>query len=566
MGKYLLLWGLLFFSQLVDAQVLFTYGGKAVTENEFLYSFNRNNTDTGDTRKAMQEYLNLFIRFKLKVQAAKDLRMDTLPNQKADLAGFKEQLKPLYLLDQQVLDSLVRQAFERSLSEVKVKHLFFSKEKVTSRERADKAYAELTRGKEFSKLAIEFSDDPQVKENKGELGYITVFTLPYVFESLIYDLKDGEFSKPVESNAGFHIFQRLNSRAVTSKHSYKHILIAIPEGTDADGKKSYAFKADSLYQQAMSGYSFDTLAVKFSDDRNTIGLGGMIEEIPIGKYAPIFEEQARSLKKIGDVSPVFQTSFGYHILQLSKEQPINMDFKSTEDGWRNLVMQDQRKEIAALEMIRKSIGKNGLSANTPDKEKYISNKLPLFSPLFANLLNDFRDGNLLFEIMDKKVWGKAASDLEGQKKFHDSRKEKYQWKSSVFAYTITFQKKEDAEAARKAYLNSLNLDVLLKAYTDIAFVDSSRYEAGELMGVGVENAKPGFVSDIFSNISDGSTSFHIVVRTFNDPSIKSFEEARGQLVNDYQQYLEDVWITTLKKKYPVVINEVNWKKLLNKTL
>ena len=566
MGKYLLLFGLLIFSQLVNAQTLFTYGGKAVTENEFLYSFNRNNTDTGDIRKAMQDYLNLFIRFKLKVQAAKDLRMDTLANQKADLAGFEEQLKPLYLLDQQVLDSLVRQAFERSFSEIKVNHLFFSKEKVTARERADKAYAELIRGKEFSKLAVELSDDPAVENNKGELGYISVFTVPYLFESIIYDLKDGEFCKPVESNAGFHIFQRLNSRAVANKRSYKHILIAIPDGTDADGKKSYAIKADSLYQKAVSGYSFDSLALKFSDDRSTIGVGGLIEEMPIGKYAPLFEEQARSLKKSGDISPVFQTSFGYHILQLANEVPINSDFKSTEDGWRNMVMQDERKEIASLEMIRKSIGKNGLTAKTPDKEKYISSKLPLFSPLFANLLNDFRDGNLLFEIMDKKVWGKAASDLEGQKKFHATRKEKYQWKSSVFAYTITFQKKEDAEAARKTYLKNLNLDELLKAYADIALVDSGRYEAGELMGVGVENAKPGFVSDIFSNISDGSTSFHCVIRRFNDPSIKSFEEARGQLVNDYQQYLEDIWITSLKKKYPVVINEVNWKKLLNKTL
>ena len=99
-------------------------------------------------------------------------------------------------------------------------------------------------------------------------------------------------------------------------------------------------------------------------------------------------------------------------------------------------------------------------------------------------------------------------------------------------------------------------------YSEISFVDSGRYEAGELLGVGPENAKAGFVTPIYTNSSDESASFIIVANVFKDPSIKLFEEARGNAINDYQQYLEDLWIASLKKKYPVVLNNQTWKTLV----
>jgi parvulin-like peptidyl-prolyl isomerase len=564
--KKLLLITLGFLSLHAKAQQLFTYGGKSVSEKDFLYSFNRNNTDSGNIKKAMQDYLDLFIRYKLKVQAAKDLRLDTMPNQKADLAGFEEQLKPLYLLDQFTLDSLVRQAYERSFSEISVAHIFFSKDKVTARERANEAYAALKNGKDFTSVATAESDDPDVNQNKGVLGFITTFTLPYLFESSIYGLQDGEYTTPIESNAGYHIFKRISSRAAVGKRSYKHILVAIPEGVNEASLQPFRSKADSIYQKVIAGISFDSLATLYSDDRSTVALGGFMDEIPTGKYDLLFEEQAKALKNTGDISPLFSTAYGFHILQLAETQKLNIDFKTAEEEWKNLVLQDERKEIAAAEMIRKSIGKHGLTANTAEKENYIAKRLSLFSPQYAALVNDFRDGNLLFEIMDKKVWGKAASDVEGMKKFHASRKEKYQWKNSVFAYTFTFQKKEDAMAAQKNFHANPSMPTLLTNITENALVDSGRYEASDLQGVGLENARPGFISDIYTNISDGSSSFHILTQKFKDPAIKTFEEARGGIINDYQQYLEDIWISNLKKKYPVVVNQVNWRNLLDKTL
>ena len=547
-----------------SAQQLFSYGGKKVTEQEFRYSFNRNNTDTGNTRKAMQDYLELYIRYKLKVQAARDLKMDTLPNQKADLASFEEQLRPLYLLDQQTLDSLTQQAFERSQIEISVAHLFFSKEKVAAQERALQAMKALKEGQSFAAVAASASDDQASAAKGGSLGYITVFTLPYAFESAIYALKDGEHTGLIESNAGYHIFKRLSTKALNSKRSYRHILIAVPENLAETEKAPFRTLASNLRDSILAGVSFDSLARRYSDDKTSAASGGYMETIPLGKYEVRFEEEAKSLGNKGDLSSVFATAFGFHLLQLAEEVPVSSDLQAVSNEWKDRVLQDERKEIAAKEMIRKNIGRHGLTLNTPDKEAYIAKRLSLFSPAYANLVNDFRDGNLLFEVMDKKVWGKAASDLEGLKKFHAGRKDQYQWKHSVFAYTFTFQQKEDAEAFRNKYVSSPSLSNLLNALPDGAFADSGRYEANDLQGVGIEQARTGFVSPLFSNIADGSISFHVITRKFNDPGIKTFEEARGAVVNDYQTYLENNWIGSLKKKYPVVVDQANWKKLLEK--
>jgi peptidyl-prolyl cis-trans isomerase SurA len=163
--------------------------------------------------------------------------------------------------------------------------------------------------------------------------------------------------------------------------------------------------------------------------------------------------------------------------------------------------------------------------------------------------------------MDKKVWGKASTDLQGLKKFHAGRATQYTWKQSVFAVIITAQNKQTALAIRETFEQDRSVEQIKKMYSEVSFVDSGRYEAGELLGVGAENAKAGFVTPIYTNPSDESASFIIVVNVFKDPSTKTFEEARGTAINDYQQYLEDLWIASLKKKYPVVLNAQTWKTL-----
>ena len=560
------------------AQVLFTYGGKPVSQQEFMASFNKNNTDTSGRLTALENYRDLYIRFRLRVQAARDLKMDTLPNQKADLKGFEEQIRPLYMLDQQTLDALVASAHERSLQEVAVKHLFIAfnnlklsnnedknytlPEKELARKKAASIKASLLKGEDFEQLIIVNSDDPEVPRTRGYLGYITAFSLPHAFETAIYSLKDGAVSDPIETASGIHFFQRMHTRAAHGKTTIAQVLIAKPEDATNEEMRERKLLADSIHALATAGVSFDSLVLAFSNDMSSARKGGIIEDIQVGQYDPLFEEQVMRLKKDGEISPVLLTDLGFHIIKRISNQPVEISLANATPALKELILQDDRKSIAAVAFINKSIGKNGLTSNMANKEDYIAKRLEQFNPAYATQIKDFKDGNLLFEIMDKKVWGKASTDLEGLKKFHAGRANQYQWKQSVFAVTITAQNKQTALVIREAFEKDQSVEQIKKMYSEVSFVDSGRYEAGELLGVGAENAKAGFVTPIYTNASDESASFIIVVNVFKDPSNKTFEEARGTVINDYQQYLEDGWIASLKKKYPVVLNTQTWKTLI----
>ena len=561
----------------VKAQVLFTFGGKPVSQQEFMASFNKNNTDTSGRLTALENYRDLYIRFRLKVQAAHDLKMDTLSNQKADLKGFEEQIRPLYMLDQQTLDTLVATAHERSLKEVSVKHLFIAfntlklsngedknytiEEKALARKKAADIKASLLKGEDFEKLIIVNSDDPEVPRTRGYLGYITAFSLPHVFETAVYSLKDGAVSDAIETMSGIHFFQRMNTRAAHGKTTIAQVLIAIPENATDSEMRERKLLADSIHALATAGVPFDSLVLQFSNDMSSAKKGGTIEDVQVGQYDPLFEEQVMRLKKDGEISPVLLTDLGFHIIKRVSNQPIEQSLSNAAPALKEMILQDDRKSIAANAFIKKSIGKNGLTANTANKEDYIAKRLEQFNPAYATQIKDFKDGNLLFEIMDKKVWGKASTDLEGLKKFHAGRASQYKWKQSVFAVTITAQNKQTALVIREAFEKDRSIEQIKKMYSEVSFVDSGRYEAGELLGVGAENAKAGFVTPVFTNASDESASFIIVINVYKDPSTKTFEEARGAAINDYQQYLEDIWIASLKKKYPVVLNAQTWKTL-----
>lgn len=562
----------------VNGQVLFTYGGKPVSKQEFMASFNKNNSDTSSKKVAAENYLDLYIRFKLKVQAAYDARMDTLANQKADLKGFEEQIRPVFMLDQQVLDSLVAEAHQRSQQEIAVKHLFiaFNKiklnnngennytasEKELARNKANGITAALLRGEDFEQLIIAHSDDPETGRTRGYIGHITAFTLPYAFESPVYALKDGGISPGIESADGIHFFQRLHTRAAQGKTTIAQVLIARPEGANNAEIRARKLLADSIHTLAVSGISFDSLALKFSDDMSSAEKGGIIEDVQVGKYYPLFEEQVFRLKYDGEISAVLSTDLGFHIIKRISHQPIEASLAVASPSIRELVLQDDRKNIAANAFISKNIGKFGLKATTTNKEAYVANGLAQFNPSYALQIRDFKDGNLLFEIMDKKVWGKASSDQDGLKKFHAKKAAKYTWKQSVAAITITAQDKQTALIIREAYEKDRSIENIRKRYSEVSFLDSGRYEAGELLGVGAENAKAGFITPVYSNASDESSGFIVVTGVFKDPSIKTFEAARGAVINDYQQYLEDNWIALLKKKYPVAVNAQTWKAVL----
>src|SRR5688572_5040903 len=169
----------------VHAQVLFTFGGKSVTKNDFLKAYKKNNTEAKPSDQSYADYLELYIRFKLKVQAALDMRLDTLPNQQAELNSFRNQIVETYMKDDASVKELVQEAMVRSKKDIHLAHIFVPVQKSATDEEIKKAqnkinaaYGQLQKGQDFGKVATEFSEDPTVAGNNSDIGYITVFVLP----------------------------------------------------------------------------------------------------------------------------------------------------------------------------------------------------------------------------------------------------------------------------------------------------------------------------------------------------------------------------------------------------
>ena len=559
------------------AQTIFTYGNKNVTKQEFLNSFKKNNLDTTDRRIALENYLNLFIRFKLKVQAAYDLKMDTLKSLKTELQAYQKQIQPSYMMDQEVLNKLIAEAHERMQQDIEVQHIFIAyrkdtnntsgvpiseKEKNIAEIKSSEISTKLKQGEDFESLAINYSDDVEVNRNRGYLGFITAFTLPYVFENEIYALKDGQTSNAIKSENGFHFFKRVGSRAALGKMHAAQILISVPENGNNEEMRSRKLLSDEIHSLLSKGANFDSLALIYSDDASAANNGGVMQDIEVGKFDQIFEINVFRLKKDNEISVVFRTDYGFHIVKRLSAIPVEKDYKLAETSIKDKILLDSRKDLAVNAFKQKATElAQSKGINTKEK-RFIENHLTDLNPFYAEQIKEFKEGNLLFEIMEKKIWSKSTNDIAGLKQFYQSNKNKYFWKESVQALIITLPEKETAEKIRNEYLKDNSVENIKKYFGEIALIDTGRFEASELIGVGSSNAQAGYVSAIANNESDESSTFVIVLKKYNDPSIKSFEQSKSFLINDYQQQLENNWIDSLKKKYPIVINQQTVKAIL----
>ena len=216
-----------------SSQTLFTYGNSSVDVKEFLRAYNKNNTtSTVNKSKAIRDYLDLYIASRLKIREAYARGYDTLPQQKEELANLRVQIMENYMSDPKIFNHLMNEAMQRSRKDLHLAHIFVSfrsaggePDTVASKQKINKAFEALKKGDNFSKVAVQFSEDPSVKKNNGDIGYITVFTLPYEFENIAYSLPVNKFSTPYKSKAGYHIFKNLGERPAAGKIKAAQILL-----------------------------------------------------------------------------------------------------------------------------------------------------------------------------------------------------------------------------------------------------------------------------------------------------------------------------------------------------
>ena len=286
-------------------------GGELVTLSDFQHVYGKNNRDSVYTVEALDEYMELFVNFKLKVLEAEALGMDTASAFKKELAGYRTQLARPYLVDSELLDALVEEAFERKGMEVRASHILVSVEENASAADTLRAWnriqglrTRVENGEDFETVARSKSgsDDPSVTSNGGDLGWFTAFQMVYPFECAAFNTPEGELSEVVRTRFGYHILQVTGKRKARGEVQVAHIMVRMPKDAPQDQVANAEGRIQEVKRLLLSGESFESLAMKYSEDPSTANKGGLLPWFGTGKMVEEFENAAFELKEAGDLA------------------------------------------------------------------------------------------------------------------------------------------------------------------------------------------------------------------------------------------------------------------------
>jgi len=643
MNKVSLLFVLVFFSasllgQKQNDEVLFTIGDEAVPVSEFLYIYKKNLGDKADfTRNSLEEYLDLYMKFKLKVKKAKSMKLDTFSSFKNEMKGYREQLAKSYLVDKEVNEKLIREAYDRMQKDLNISIILISGDDDKAKSKAMEVYNKLTSGETFTKMARKYSDDKYSNRTGGGLGWVTAM-LPdgfYELENQVYNMKKGEFSKPFKTKYGYLIARVNDERSARGEIEASHILIR----DKVKGKRINAkAKIDSIYQDLKNRENFVQLARKYSMDNKTAMKGGYLGFFGINKYESKFEDAAFSLKENNDFTKPFKTSLGWHIVK-RMSKPEQKSFDKMKRILSNKINKNERYNIGRTALIARikkdagfsediaklynfaglvdksfysfkwiepkyqdavlfSIGKTNynlsdfikyckknqrarlkLNKKDPIEKslvvmyndfvndkciKYEEQHLEDKYPDFKFLMNEYTEGNLLFEVMEKEVWNKASRDTVGLKEFFDNNRNNYKWKKRAELYEYTIHS-DNTKLIKKIlkYSKKKNHNKLLKKYnkkSQVITYQIKKLEEGDKELEGIEFREGARTKEIVD-----SNNKIVTFRKINKiipVSLKTLNDAKGYIIADYQEFLEKKWINDLEKEYPVKLNNDVFNKIV----
>ena len=492
-----------------------TLGNVSVPVSQFKYVYNKNNGNDPDaySEKSLKEYLDLYTNFKLKVIEAQSMGLDTAQSFIKELEGYKKQLAQPYLTEKSVTEGLIKEAYQRMGEEINAAHILISVAPDADPADSLNAYQKITdlrakavAGENFEALAVEYSQDPSAKTNKGNLGFFTALQMVYPFEDAAYKTAIGSVSPICRTKFGYHILKVKDRRPSRGEVKVSHIMVRAAEGVSADDSLAAKQKIDEIYAKAKKGDNWDELCAQFSDDLGTKNKGGVLPLFGTNAMIASFEDAAFSLKTPGDFSTPVRTPYGWHIIKLIERKNLP-EFKELESSIKAKVSKDSRSDLNKSVLIARLKKENAFAENSASmkiafakadtnlvKGKFDYKKedkdltLPLFSiksknttvgeflqfvkdrqrprpnfspshyinllykefadlailtyeennlevkyPDYKNLVSEYREGILLFQLMDTKVWSKAIQDTVGLQKFFAANQNNYKWNKRLDA-------------------------------------------------------------------------------------------------------------------------------------
>lgn len=349
------------FSGIIFAQandpVLMTINGKSVPKSEFEYIYNKNNSNNSLDKKTLEEYVDLFINFKLKVEEAKFQGLDTTKSFINELAGYRSQLTKPYLTDQKVDEDVLREAYNRMKEDVDVSHILVRIQQGATPADTLAAWNKIKTilkrldKEDFSKVAKEVSEDQSAEQNSGHLGWVSAFRTVYPFETVAYNTPIGKLSKPVRSSFGYHIIKVHGRRNSLGEILVSHIMRFTAQDDNEKNAKAKT-TIDSIYQRVLAGDDFGKLASDLSEDRGSATKNGELPWFGSGRMIPEFEEAAFALKNTGDVSLPIKSAYGWHIIKLLDRKGLDT-YENLKAELERRVKRDERANIGQQAFVSK---------------------------------------------------------------------------------------------------------------------------------------------------------------------------------------------------------------------
>ncbi len=318
-------------------EIILTIGDRSISRIEFERLYNKNKFLIKDETQDMEEFLERFINFKLKVTEAESLGYDTTGNFLKELNAYRKELIKPYMLDTVIREQFYTDAYKRMLKDLEVSHILINLDPKASPEDTIAAWnnimllrSDIINGEDFSVIAEQKSDDPSARTNKGYLGWFTVFQMVYEFEKAAYSTLPGSISMPVRTRFGYHIIKVQRERPARGSVQVAHIFISVPEDSPEDKIDAAKEKIYSLHDSLINGASFKSIVRVYSDDRSTATSGGELPWFTIGKMIPEFENAAFSLEIPGQISEPVKSFYGWHIIKLMDKKPVGSFEKERE--------------------------------------------------------------------------------------------------------------------------------------------------------------------------------------------------------------------------------------------
>jgi len=633
-----------------DKEVLFTINDKPFYTDEFKRIYTKNlDLVKDESQKDLENYLNLFVGYKLKVVKANKLGLQNNISYINELKSYRTQLAKDYLTDSKVTQELIDEAFLRMQSEVKASHILINVAENASPEDTLAAYnkivslrKKIVNGEDFNTMAHSFSEDPSAKENKGNLGYFSAFRMVYPFETAAFTTKKGNVSKPIRTRFGYHLIFVHDSRANRGEITVAHIMLLNPETNDVVAKEKAKNTIQEIYTKLQQGEKFEDLAKQFSDDKSSAAKGGLLNKFGSGQISSeAFEDTAFLLSKENPISKPVETQFGWHILKFV-EKHASPTLEESKPDLESKISKDERSrritaslldkiktkypvKINKAELVKVNKAVNNLfydmkwelPTNTKELEgdlvvfaseklktitflehlkeqqkspsqikpiakvieyhlnTYIDQKLQDFYDVnlenefseFAAVMEEYRDGLLLFDLMEKEIWDRSKKDSVGLEEFFLKNSSKYQWKNRYDVQIVSATKEEILKNAVKLIKKEASAEMLKTTFNKDKAVEIMVQE-----GVFEEehSALPKtilLVKGISKIVKEGDYYYIVKVKEIKPAGAKLLKEIKARVINDYQQFLEKNWVAQLKNEFEIKVNQAVFervKRQLNK--